>query len=121
MAETDTRHAQRFPVLDAAALATAQRFASGPIRRFDPGQIVFELGERSAPVWLILDGSIDAVRRDGLGHEQAIVTQTAGQFTGEVSQLAGRASLAEGRAGPQGCSAVPIDTPHLRALMIGAA
>jgi thioredoxin reductase (NADPH) len=121
MTETDTRHEQRFPVLDPAAVETALRFASGPLRRFAPGQIVVELGELHAPVWLILEGSIVAVRRDGLGHEKAIVTQTTGQFTGEVSQLAGRASLAEGRAGPDGCAAVPIDTTHLRALMIGAA
>lgn len=121
MAEIDARHAQRFPVLTPDALTTARRFASGEPRRFEPGQIVFELGELGSPVWLILEGAIVAVRRDGLGHEKTIVTQTVGQFTGEVSQLAGRASLAEGRAGPEGCTAAPIDAAHLRALMIGSA
>jgi thioredoxin reductase (NADPH) len=119
--ETDTRQAQRFPVLDPAAVDTARRFASDQPRRFEPGQIVFALGEMGSPVWLVLDGAIAVVRRDGLGHEQAIVTHRAGQFSGEVSQLAGRASLAEGRAGDEGCLAVPIDAAHLRALMIGAA
>ena len=121
MTEIDTRHEQRFPVLTPEALETARRFASGEPKRFEPDQIVFELGELGSPVWLILEGSIIAVRRDGLGHEKTIVTQTAGQFTGEVSQLAGRASLAEGRAGPEGCTAAPIDAAHLRALMIGSA
>jgi thioredoxin reductase (NADPH) len=121
MTEIDTRHDQRFPVLTPEALETARRFASGEPKRFEPDQIVFELGELGSPVWLILEGSIIAVRRDGLGHEKTIVTQTAGQFTGEVSQLAGRASLAEGRAGPEGCTAAPIDAAHLRALMIGSA
>ena len=121
MTETDPRHEQRFPTLSPADLATARRFASGPPQAFEPDAIVFALGESSAPVWLILEGSIMVVRRDGLGREKAVVTQTAGQFTGEVSQLAGRAALAEGRAGPDGCVAVPVDTPHLRALMIGAA
>jgi thioredoxin reductase (NADPH) len=119
--ETDTRQAQRFPVLDPAAVDTARRFASDQPRRFEPGQIVFALGEMGSPVWLVLEGSIAVVRRDGLGHEQAIVAHRAGQFSGEVSQLAGRASLAEGRAGDEGCLAVPIDAAHLRALMIGAA
>jgi thioredoxin reductase (NADPH) len=61
------------------------------------------------------------VRRDGLGHECAIVTQGAGQLTGEVAQLSGRAALAAGRAGPDGCVAIPFDAAHLRALVIGSA
>lgn len=121
MTEIDTRQEQRFPVLTPEALTIARRFASGDPKRFEPGQIVFELGELGSPVWLILEGAIIAVRRDGLGHEKTIVTQAAGQFTGEVSQLAGRASLAEGRAGPEGCTAAPIDASHLRDLMIGSA
>jgi len=121
MTEADTRYAQRFPVLEPAQLDTARRFASGPVRRFSPGEVVFAVGEEQAPVWLILEGDIVIVRRDGLGHEKAVVTQGPGQFTGEVSQLAGKASLAEGRAGADGCAALSIDTAHLRALMIGAA
>jgi hypothetical protein len=61
------------------------------------------------------------VRRDGLKHELPITTLEIGQFSGEVSQLAGRATLAAGRAGPQGCTALPFDAPHLRALVIGSA
>ena len=45
----------------------------------------------------------------------------AGQFSGEVSQLAGRQSLAAGRAGAEGCTALPFDAAHVRALMIGSA
>ncbi|HEX8472310.1 MAG TPA: FAD-dependent oxidoreductase [Brevundimonas sp.] len=121
MTETDSRHEQRFPVLEPAALEAAMRFTSGPVHVFAPGEVVFGIGDLESPVWLIIEGSIIAVRRDGLGHEKMIVTQTAGQFTGEVSQLAGRASLAQGTAGPEGCTAAPIDAAHLRALMIGSA
>ena len=117
----DDRHDQRFPVLAADHIDTARRFASGPPRRFAPGETVFAIGDPATPVWLILQGSIVAVRRDGLGHEAPIATQTVGQFTGEVSQLAGRAALAEGRAGPDGCLAAPLDAAHLRALVIGSA
>jgi len=117
----DSRHHQMFPVLDAAQVATARRFASGPPRRCDAGEVLFDVGDCDAPVWLILDGAVDVVRRDGLGHEKPITTQGAGQFTGEISQLAGRASLAAGHAAGGGCTAIPIDAAHLRALVVGAA
>jgi len=117
----DARHGQMFPVLDAGQIATATRFASDAERTFAAGETVFDIGEHNAPVWVILTGSIVVVRRDGLGHEKPITTQTAGQFTGEVSQLAGRASLAAGTAGPEGCTALPLDAAHLRALVIGSA
>jgi thioredoxin reductase (NADPH) len=99
----------------------ARRFASGPARDFAPGELVYDVGERHAPAWLVLKGSIESVRRDGLKHELPITTLEMGQFSGEVSQLAGRGTLAAGRAGPQGCTALPFDAPHLRALVIGSA
>ena len=121
MALADDRRHQMFPVLDSAQLATARRFASGLPRRCEPGETLFDVGDCDAPVWLVLEGAIDVVRRDGLGHEKPITTQGVGQFTGEVSQLAGRASLAAGHASRDGCTAVPIDAPHLRALVVGSA
>ena len=79
------------------------------------------MGERNAPAWLVLKGSIDVVRRDGLNRETPITTHRVGQFSGEVSQLAGRETLACGRAGADGCTALPFDAAHIRALMIGSA
>jgi thioredoxin reductase (NADPH) len=73
------------------------------------------------PTWLVLKGSIAAVRHDGLDHETAITTLGPGQFSGEVSQLAGAATLASASAGPEGCTALPFDATHVRALMIGSA
>jgi thioredoxin reductase (NADPH) len=117
----DERRQQMFPTLDAIQIATARQFASGAPRRFGANEMVFDVGEHDAPAWLVMEGTIEVVRRDGLGHEGAIVTQGAGQLTGEVSQLSGRASLAAGRAGPDGCVAIPFDAAHLRALVIGSA
>ena len=117
----ETRGHQLFPVLDAGQIDTAKRFASGPAREFAPGEVVFDVGERDAPVWLVLKGSMDVVRRDGLNHETAITSHGPGQFSGEVSQLAGAATLASGRAGPEGCTALPFDAAHVRALMVGSA
>ena len=93
-----TRGHQLFPVLDASQIDTAKRFASGPAHEFAPGEIVYDVGERNVPAWLVLKGSIDVVRRDGLNHEAAITSLGPGQFSGEVSQLAG-AALGDVRAG----------------------
>ena len=121
MSLIETRGHQMFPMLDAGQIETAKRFASGPARKFAPGEIVFEVGELQAPAWLVLEGSIDVIRRDGLDREAPITTHHAGQFSGELSQLAGRASLASGRAGAEGCTAIPFDAAHVRALMVGSA
>jgi thioredoxin reductase (NADPH) len=121
MSVIKTRGHQLFPVLDAVQIDTARRFASGPSREFAPGEMVYDVAERLVPVWLVLKGSIDVVRRDGLNHEAAITSLGPGQFSGEVSQLAGAATLASGRAGPEGCTALPFDGAHVRALMVGSA
>ncbi|CAN5372845.1 FAD-dependent oxidoreductase [soil metagenome] len=121
MAVIDTRRDQMFPTLTPAQIEVATRFASGPARTFAPGEILYDVGERGTAGWLVLEGGIDVVRRDGLGHEAPIVTEGPGQFSGELNQLGGRASIAAGRASPLGCTAVPFDAPHLRALVIGSA
>jgi thioredoxin reductase (NADPH) len=121
MSIIDTRREQMFPVLDAAQVETAKRFAGGPEQVFAPGDAVFDVSKPNAPAWLVLKGAIEVVRRDGLAREVAITTHHAGQFSGEVNQLAGRGYLATGRAGPEGCTALPFDGPHVRALMVGSA
>ncbi|MFC0410909.1 FAD-dependent oxidoreductase [Roseomonas elaeocarpi] len=121
MSTLSMREHQMFPVLDAAQIETARRFASGPARRFAPGETIYAIAERDAPAWLVLEGAIDVMRRDGLSLEAPITTHRAGQFSGEVNQLAGRPSIAAGLAGPDGCVALPFDPAHLRALMVGSA
>ena len=117
----ETRREQMFPRLNPVQLDTAVRFSSGAERVFAPDEVLFAIGERNAPAWLLLRGSVSVTRRDGLGGEALITIHKCGEFTGEVSQLAGRPSLAAGRAGGDGCTAVPFDAAHLRALMIGSA
>jgi thioredoxin reductase (NADPH) len=73
------------------------------------------------PAWLLLKGSIAVLRRDGLQHETALTNLGPGQFTGEVSQLVGATTLASVYAGHEGCTALPFDATHVRALMIGSA
>jgi thioredoxin reductase (NADPH) len=121
MSTLESRRDQMFPTLDPGQVETAKRFASGPIKHFDPGEIVFDIGQRNAPAWLVLRGTIDVTRQNALGVESPITIHHAGQFSGEVSQLAGREVLARGRAGSEGCCALPFDAAHVRALMIGSA
>ena len=121
MSLIDTRRDQMFPTLTPGQVETATRFASAGARRFASGEAMFAIGDAHSPAWLVVDGTIDVVRRDGLSHEAIVTTHAAGQFSGEVSQLAGRPSLAGGHAGAAGCTALPLDAAHLRALMIGSA
>ena len=117
----EDRLAQIVPTLTQAQIQFALRFASGPPRRFAPDEKLLDVGDRNTTVWLVIEGSIVASRRDGLGREGFFATGGPGQFSGEVSDLAGHASLAMVRAGPEGCTAHPFDLPHLRALLISSA
>ena len=117
----EDRLAQIVPTLTPAQIQFALRFASGPPRRFTPDEKLLDVGDRNMAVWLVVEGSIVASRRDGLGREGFFATGGPGQFSGEVSDLAGHASLAMVRAGPEGCTAHPFDLPHLRALLISSA
>ena len=51
----------------------------------------------------------------------AVTTHRAGQFSGELSQLAGASRSPPARPGAEGATAIPFDAAHLRALMIGSA
>lgn len=121
MSLIETRSHQMFPVLDFAQIETAKRFAIGDARHFTPHEVVYDAGELFAPAWLVIEGEINVVRRDGLDREAAVTTHGVGQLTGELSQLSGRPSLARGRAGTRGCAAVSFDAAHLRALVVGSA
>jgi thioredoxin reductase (NADPH) len=117
----EDRKAQIVPTLTPAQIQFALRFASGPARHFAADEKLLNVGDRNTAVWLVAEGSIIASRRDGLGRERIFATGGPGQFSGEVSDLAGHASLAVVCAGPDGCTAYPFDLPHLRALLISSA
>ena len=117
----EDRLAQIVPTLNPIQVQFALRFASGPAKHFAPDEKLLDVGDRNMAVWLVIEGSIVASRRDGLGRERIFATGGPGQFSGEVSDLAGHASLAMVCAGPDGCTAYPFDLPHLRALLISSA
>jgi len=116
----DRRREQMFPVLTSAQVESARRFGGAPLA-FEAGKTIFTLGQLACPALLVMAGSIEIVRRDGLGHSSVVTTHGPNQIAGELSQLAGGPSLVEVRAGPEGCVAVPFDAAQLRSLIIGNA
>lgn len=116
-----SREYQMLPVLTPLQMETAKRFSLGEPTRFAPGEQVFSVGDHNVPAWLVLDGAIETFRHDGLTRRAQFTTHRTGQISGEVSQLSGRPILVDGKAGPDGCSAVAFDGAHLRALVIGSA
>jgi thioredoxin reductase (NADPH) len=114
------RREQMFPVLSPTQVEIARRFCGKPLQ-FKPHEIVFKIGQVGAPAYLVLSGSIEIARRDGPDRMSPITTHGPGELTGEVSQLAGGPSLAEGRAGAEGAEAVSFDSAQLRALVVATA
>ncbi|MBB4349373.1 FAD-dependent oxidoreductase [Aliirhizobium cellulosilyticum] len=110
-----------YPVLDKKQIEVAQRFASEKPRLFQSGETLFFAGERDAPAWLVVEGQLEIIQRAGVAGEQVITRFGPGQFSGEVSQLSGYPALVSGRAGASGCSAIPFNASHVRAMLIGAA
>lgn len=121
MPDLSARQHQIFPVLNTHQIETAKRFANGAPQHFAPGDFVYKLGDHAAPAWLVLEGSMDVFRHEGLSGEAPITSHGVGQLSGEVNQLSGRPTLVGGRAGSNGCTAISFDAAHLRALVIGSA
>jgi thioredoxin reductase (NADPH) len=115
------RDYQRFPTLTTAQVETAKKFAAESVRTYQPHEAIFPVGERNAPALLVLEGQVDAFRHDGFAPDKDVAVHKTGQISGEINQLSGRPSLAGLKAGPEGCTVVSFDAPHLRSLIIGSA
>jgi len=121
MIPASDRSEQRFPRLRESQLEVVRRFATAQVRRFAPGESLFEVGDRGVPAWFLLEGSADLVGRDGLDQQTLLRQIETGHFTGELHQLSDRPALAGATAGRDGCLALPLDAGRLRALIVGSA
>ncbi len=97
MSIIDRRRDQLFPILPAIEREAALRFASGPTRRYTPGEALFNVGATESPAFLILSGRVEIARRDGLGRASVIVVHEEGKITGE-NQPTRRPSNVGGRS-----------------------
>src|SRR3984957_7373711 len=114
----DRRRDQVFPELDPLELERVRRF--GEIRSYAAGEALFTAGHVSDGFIVILAGKVDMTRRDQSGHVELIVAHGAGQFMGELAQLAGRPSLADATA-REPVQALLIPPDRLRALLVAEA
>lgn len=113
----DSRWQQLFPKLGPNQLHALEAY--GERRRYAAGDILFQQGDRHIPMFVLLSGVI-AVSRETIGGPVALVEHEAGDFTGEIGVLAGRASAVTGRARTE-CEVLVINDASLRVLIVSHA
>ena len=113
MQETPDPIDSMFPRLDEAQIERLVSF--GTRLRAQPGEVLFDLGNDSHGVFVVLSGSVEIV---GVANGNATVLRVLGQgtFTGEVNQLSGRRSLVRCQA-RQASELLEIDRASLRRIM----
>ena len=85
---------------------------------FSPGEVVFEQGQRDAPLYVVLSGAIDVIDRQPESDRYFTQCQP-GTFAADVSMFTGEPTIARGvAAGETTLLAVPPDA--LRALVAGS-
>jgi thioredoxin reductase (NADPH) len=83
-----------FPVLSAADQAALT--ARGKLREMRAGEILWKEGDRNLCFNLVLEGAVEITGHQK-GVPQTVVIHHAGQFTGDVDVVSGRAVLVSGR------------------------
>src|SRR5215469_8373095 len=101
-----------FPQLDAAQIERLRSF--GRERHVQPAEILFDQGDSTHGVFLVLSGSIELL--GVLNGDPVLRVLGPGTFTGEVNQLSGRRSLVRCRAREE-CTVLELGRNCLRKLM----
>ena len=116
-ANDDARRAERFPKLLDAQIARIAVLATR--RPMHAGEILFEQGDAFGGLFVVLSGALE-ITRPGLAGDDLIVVHHAGEFTGEVSVMAGRRALVRGRALESG-EVLALDADGLKRVVQGDA
>jgi len=114
----DTRREQMFPMLQPFEIERVRRF--GEVRSFKVGDPLAKVGEVARGLSIILAGRVEVTWYDQSGHRASIVTHGAGEFLGELAQLAGRPALVDACA-RETVEALIITPDRLRALLVAEA
>jgi thioredoxin reductase (NADPH) len=102
-----------WPVLGASELADVATF--GTERATEAGQLLFQAGEASYDLFVVLEGEVEVVRSDGA--DEAVVAEFGpGGFVGELTLLTGQRRFLTGRASAPGRVLV-IEQSEFRRLM----
>lgn len=113
-----TRHDQMFFRLTPAEIDRLKRF--GETQTFADGGYLIRAGQQGLGMSVVLSGRVDVTRRDGLGHDELVVSYGPQDFIGEVGQLAGRAAFVDARAVGR-VEALMIPPEGLRGLVVAEA
>ena len=112
------RREQMFFPLAEGEIERLSRF--GRVRHFSHGAYLTRAGDVGAGISVILSGKVQVTRRDGLGHDEPVITYRARHFLGEVGQLSGLVAFVDAQAiGP--VEALVIPPAELRALVVAEA
>src|SRR5260370_31712405 len=90
MLETPEQLDAMFPALDDAQIARLRPF--GEELHVRPGEMLFDQGDATRGVFIVLEGSIEIVGVP-VGEEAVVRVLGRGVFTGEVSQLSARRTM----------------------------
>ena len=115
---TEQRHDQIFPVLDSLEIERVRRF--GETRSFSAGEALVTSGQVAPGLMVILAGTVAVTEHGYLANPKPILIHSAGNFMGELAQLAGRPALVDAVA-QEPVEALIIPPERLRALLIAEA
>ncbi|HEV7681420.1 MAG TPA: FAD-dependent oxidoreductase [Pyrinomonadaceae bacterium] len=104
---------EMFPVLSSAQQARV--LAHGQRRTVEPREIVAELNEHVAKVFVVVSGQLQILRVSN-NQEHVVAVCNPGMFTGELSVLSGRRGLVRVRAAEKS-ELIEIDREPLRGLV----
>ncbi|MGB8583871.1 MAG: FAD-dependent oxidoreductase [Candidatus Sulfotelmatobacter sp.] len=104
---------EAFPVLTPDQINRVR--AASKVRQVEVGDILFEPGDSNIPFFVLLSGSLE-ILQPGLQGERLIVKHGPGQFTGEITMISGRLSLARGRVTEAG-EVLEMSSDDLRTLV----
>jgi len=113
MPETPEQLDAMFPKLEDAQIA---RLAEcGSQRRTQAGEILFDQGDATHGIFVVLEGSIEIA--SVVNNEEAVIRVIRkGEFTGEIAHLSGRRTLVRGRT-REASTLLEIDREKLRHIM----
>jgi thioredoxin reductase (NADPH) len=107
------RREQIFPKLTEEQIARIAHLARR--RAAKKGEVLVDVGAEHMPFFVVLSGMIEILRISGTA-EDVVVTQTPGDFTGEMNSLSGRRSLFRARMREDG-EILELDPENLRRLV----
>jgi thioredoxin reductase (NADPH) len=115
ISKTDVeREVLAFPTLDAAEIEIAKQ--CGQIEVYEAGECLYHAGDQPVDCFVIVSGNVQIIDPSG-DEERVLVEYSSGGFTGEISVLTLRPSMASCRALAQ-CETVRLGAADMRLLMV---